>query len=269
MGDAQMSGNRTGAASEVQRGTLTRKAANFQFLPGNAMLNSGAQGFGGCFFGSKSGSKALGGSGFRSAIGDFLVSKDAAQKAFAEALDGAGDARNFDQIDAGAHQHEATVAQQKVFSGDPEKFALMRGLKISDAVSVGETTGPGRSQKGWELNLMALCADDAPRTVRFLTGAVMACGGCVLSRRFDSADSAAIEFEFFRATCVEMYSVLIAAGLELSAQSHQTMATLCQCTRETLESTAGDTVRVEVSIQRQAAGSKQDRGSPSRLTHVA
>lgn len=70
--------------------------------------------------------------------------------------------------------------------------------------------------------------------MRFLTGAVMACGGYVLSRRFDAGESAAIEFEFVRATCVEMYSVLIAAGLDLSAQSHRTMVTLCQCTRETL-----------------------------------
>ncbi len=102
----------------------------------------------------------------------------------------------------------------------------------------------------WDLNLSALCADDAPRTVRFLTGAVLACGGNVLSRRFDPGDTAAIEFEFLRATCVEMYSLLIAAGLELTAQSHWTMAALCQCTRETLENTATDPVRVELTIRK-------------------
>lgn len=105
----------------------------------------------------------------------------------------------------------------------------------------------------WELNLSALCADDAPRTVRFLTGAVLACGGNVLSRRFDPGDTAAIEFEFMRATCVEMYSLLIAAGLELTAQSHWTMSTLCQCTRETMESTASDPVRVELIIKKLTA----------------
>jgi len=104
--------------------------------------------------------------------------------------------------------------------------------------------------KGWDLNLTALCTEEAPRTVRFLTGAVMACGGYVLSRRFDAGESAAIEFEFVRATCVEMYSVMIASGLELSAQSHRVMATLCQCTRETLEVTAGDPVRVELTIRK-------------------
>ncbi|MGA8530838.1 MAG: hypothetical protein WB622_14070, partial [Acidobacteriaceae bacterium] len=80
---------------------------------------------------------------------------------------------------------------------------------------------------GWELDLIALGADDAPRTIRFLTGAIMACGGDVLSRRFDAGGSAAIEFEFVRAICVEMYSVLIAAGLDLSAESHLTLASLC------------------------------------------
>lgn len=108
----------------------------------------------------------------------------------------------------------------------------------------------------WDLSLNALCPGDAPRTVRFLTGAVMACGGTVLSRRFDPNDSAAIEFEFARATCVEMYGLLIAAGLELTAQSHHTLANLCQCTRETLESTAADPVRVELTIRRSAAGSE-------------
>jgi hypothetical protein len=115
---------------------------------------------------------------------------------------------------------------------------------------VHEIREQGLGQRGWELSLTAACAEDAARTVRFLTGAVMACGGFVLSRRFDAEQTAAIEFEFVRATCVEMYSVMIAAGLELTAQSHRTMATLCQCTRETLEVTAGDLVRAELVIRR-------------------
>jgi len=133
---------------------------------------------------------------------------------------------------------------------------------ISDGRSVHKIVEQNRALQGWELNLTALCSDDAPRTVRFLTGAVMACGGCVLSRRFDPGQTAAIEFEFARATCVEMYGVLIAAGLQLSAESHRSMATLCQCTRETLESTAGDPVRVDLNI-RCICGSARD------LSHIA
>lgn len=124
---------------------------------------------------------------------------------------------------------------------------------ISDADSVRAITEPSREPKGWELSLNGQCADDTARTVRFLTGAVMACGGFVLSRRFDAGETAAIEFEFVRAMCVEMYSVLIAAGLELTAQSHLIMASLCQCTRETLEATAGDPVRVDLTIRKSGA----------------
>ena len=132
-----------------------------------------------------------------------------------------------------------------------------------------ETVEQTRARTDWDLSLTALCSDDAPRTVRFLTGAVMACGGYVLSRRFDPGECAAIEFEFVRATCVEMYSILIAAGLELSAQSHRTLATLCQCTRETLESTAGDPVRVELTIRRNGAASRCEPGGSSIPPQIA
>lgn len=122
---------------------------------------------------------------------------------------------------------------------------------------------------GWELNLSALCQEDAPRTVRFLTGAVLACGGNVLSRRFEPGDTAAMEFEFMRATCVEMYSVLIAAGLELTAQSHWSMAALCQCTRETLETTAADPVRIELTIHKAGAGTGHGTGEAHSPPEVA
>jgi hypothetical protein len=97
----------------------------------------------------------------------------------------------------------------------------------------------------------------------------MACGGYVLSRRFDAGDTAAIEFEFVRATCVEMYSVLIAAGLDLTAQSHIIMSTLCQCTRETLEATAGDPVRVELTIRKTGAVRRCEPGGSAAPPQVA
>jgi hypothetical protein len=131
---------------------------------------------------------------------------------------------------------------------------------ISDGTSVREFTEPNGVPNHWNLSLTALCSDDAARTVRFLTGAILACGGCVLSRRFDPGATAAIEFEFVRATCVEMYSILIAAGLELTAEAHRVMATLCQCTRETLEATAGDPVRVQLTIRKSSAKARCESG---------
>jgi hypothetical protein len=134
---------------------------------------------------------------------------------------------------------------------------------------VRDSLEPVPARKTWDLSLSAFCTDETPRTLRFLTGAVMACGGCVLARRFDPNESAALEFEFLRAICVEMYSVLIAAGLELSAQSHRSLATLCQCTRETLEDTAGDPVRVEITIRRNPAQAHSDRGGAGPPPQVA
>lgn len=127
---------------------------------------------------------------------------------------------------------------------------------FSDGTGVSDLAEPIGLRSDWNLSLAALCSDDAPRTVRFLTGAVLACGGNVLSRRFEPGESAAIEFEFVRATCVEMYSIMIASGLELSAEAHRTMASLCQCTRETLEATAGDPVRVLLSIRKAGPGAR-------------
>jgi hypothetical protein len=149
------------------------------------------------------------------------------------------------------------------------QIALKRWRGFSDAGIVRDIAEQSGEQKGWELSLTALCEEDAARTVRFLTGAVMACGGFVLSRRFDADRGAAIEFEFVRATCVEMYSILIASGLELTAQSHLIMATLCQCTRETLEVTAGDPVRVELTIRRSGGLPRCEPGGSTAPPQVA
>lgn len=213
------------------------------------MLDSGAQRLRPGFLRRKARGKALPRPCFAAAKSNLLRGEHAAQKSLAVPLDRTLDARHFNQVDSSPHQHEATVAQQKTFSRAGMRHTVKPLAKASDGASVRESSQLQRDAAVWDLNLSALCADDAPRTVRFLTGAVLACGGNVLSRRFDPGDTAAIEFEFLRATCVEMYSLLIAAGLELTAHSHWSMATLCQCTRETLESTASDPVRVELTIR--------------------
>ena len=81
-----------------------------------------------------------------------------------------------------------------------------------------------------ELRLISRSEDSPEKTVYFLTGAIMACGGMMLSRRFHSDGSAAIECEFPRSICVEMYGVLLSAGLRLSRNSHLKLADLCRCT---------------------------------------
>ena len=255
-----MSGNGTGAAAEVQGGTLAGEAPDFQFSPRDAVLDAGAEGFGSGFLGGKARRKTLGSGDFGAAIRNFLFGKHAVEESVAETLNRALDARDFDEVDAGSHEHEATVAQQETFRVIAGGMVLKVQRTLSDGDGVRDFPEPNGLRNDWNLSLSALCSDDAPRTVRFLTGAVLACGGNVLARRFEPGEAAAIEFEFVRATCVEMYSILIAAGLELSAEAHVHLASLCQCTRETLESTAGDPVRVLLSIRRSGAKAQCESG---------
>lgn len=100
----------------------------------------------------------------------------------------------------------------------------------------------------WNLKLTALSADDPERLVRYLTGALLACGGWILARSTQGTEGAELDFEFARATCVEIYSILVATGLELSRNSHLQLAELCHCTRNLIASHAFDIVRVDLVI---------------------
>lgn len=100
---------------------------------------------------------------------------------------------------------------------------------------------------GWMLRLTALSADDPARTVRVLTGALLACGGWVLTRTNEKG-VAALDFEFARAACVEVYAVLIGCGLELSRDSHLKMAELCHCTKNLIETRAFDIARIDLVV---------------------
>lgn len=107
---------------------------------------------------------------------------------------------------------------------------------------------PDGESDSWNLKLTALSADEPERVVRYLTGALLACGGWVLTRSTQGSEAAELDFEFARASCVEIYSVLVAAGLELSRNSHLQLAELCHCTRNLIESHAFDIVRVDLVI---------------------
>jgi hypothetical protein len=97
---------------------------------------------------------------------------------------------------------------------------------------------------GWMRRLTALSLEEPERAVRLLTGALLACGGWVLTRTQEKG-VAALDIEFARAACVEIYAVLIGCGLELSRDSHLRMAELCHCTKNLIESKAFDIARVD------------------------
>ena len=255
----ELSGNGTGTPTQVQGGTLPREAPHLQFLPRNAVLDPGAEGLRAGFFGGETSGKALRSGGSGAAIGDLVVGEDTPQESLAEALDGMRDPLYFDQIDACAHQHVATVAQRQFFRACGNTSALRRRSGNSDEASVDANGLSSCTPNEWDLHLCAFC-EDAPRAVRFLTGAVMACGGGLISRGLDAGRAAAIEFQFARDACDEIYSVIVTAGLQLSAQSHQMLASLCQCTREMQPLTHEDLVHVDLRIYTVPASSSLGSG---------
>ncbi len=122
----------------------------------------------------------------------------------------------------------------------------------------------GYNSDGWTLQLTALSAEDPERLVRFLTGALVACGGWVLTRTIQGREIAEIDFEFARGAYVEIYAVLIAAGLELSRESHLQMAELCQCTKNLIESKAFEIARVDLVVYAEGSRRLHDKHESMR-----
>lgn len=118
------------------------------------------------------------------------------------------------------------------------------------------------SAASWALRLTALSADNPERLARFLTGALLACGGWILTRSTQGNESAELDFEFARAGCVEIYSVLVAAGLALSRDSHLQLADLCHCTSNLIESRALEIARAVLTIYHSKSVAEHDDYAP-------
>jgi hypothetical protein len=101
----------------------------------------------------------------------------------------------------------------------------------------------------WALQMKAISRDEPTRAVKSLTGAILACGGWVLSRSASDTGLIEILFEFERRSCLEIYSILIAAGLELSQGAHLRFTELCQCTRMAREDCTDEIVSVDLEVQ--------------------
>jgi hypothetical protein len=87
----------------------------------------------------------------------------------------------------------------------------------------------------WALEMKAISAEEPSRLVKTLTGGILGCGGWVLSRGASDTGMVNMLFEFERQACLDIYSVLVASGLELSPAGHVRFTELCQCTRSRQE----------------------------------
>jgi hypothetical protein len=101
----------------------------------------------------------------------------------------------------------------------------------------------------WAMEMKAISAGEPSRLVQTLTGAILASGGWVLSRGANDSGTVSMLFEFERHACVEIYSLLVAAGLELSQNGHIRFTELCQCTRSQPTDCGKEIASVDLEIQ--------------------
>jgi hypothetical protein len=107
---------------------------------------------------------------------------------------------------------------------------------------------PTSFTSNWALQMRATTMEEPRRLIQTLTGAILGNGGWVLSRGANDSGTINMLFEFERNCCVDMYTVLIAAGLELSQLAHLRFTELCQCTRSHFDDIGGEIVSVDLEI---------------------
>jgi hypothetical protein len=101
----------------------------------------------------------------------------------------------------------------------------------------------------WALQMKAITGEEPGRLAKSVTGGILGCGGWVLSRSASDTGLLDILFEFERRSCLEIYGVLIAAGLELSQSAHLRFTELCQCTRLTKNDCGEEIVSIDLEVQ--------------------
>jgi len=101
----------------------------------------------------------------------------------------------------------------------------------------------------WAMQMKAISIEEPSRLVQTLTGAILGCGGWVLSRGANDTGTVTMLFEFERQACVDIYSVMIASGLELSQSGHIRFTELCQCTRSNQQECGAEIASIDLEIQ--------------------
>lgn len=78
-------------------------------------------------------------------------------------------------------------------------------------------------------------------SLRALVGTLRGSGGFVHSTRYEPEGASEIDFEFPGHATLDLYSLLVALGLELDCASHLQLTGLCQCARDRSASTPART----------------------------
>jgi hypothetical protein len=127
--------------------------------------------------------------------------------------------------------------------------ALPDSDKDEVRLNVPTYDAPQTTSIPWAMQMSAISAEEPSRLVQTLTGAILGCGGWVLSRGANDTGTITMLFEFERQACVDIYSVLIAAGVELSQNGHLRITELCQCTRSHPQDCDTEIASIDLEIQ--------------------
>jgi hypothetical protein len=115
----------------------------------------------------------------------------------------------------------------------------------------------------WAIQINAISTEEPGRLVQRLTGAILGCGGWVLSRSASDTGLINLLFEFERRLCLDIYGVILGAGVDLSRNGHVRFTELCQCALHTAPYRGGEIASIDLEVQtciasdtaRSAAGS--------------
>lgn len=113
----------------------------------------------------------------------------------------------------------------------------------------------------WALQMRAVSTKEPSRLVQHLTGAILGCGGWVLSRGATDTGMVNMLFEFERQACIDIYSILIATGIELSHNGHVRFTELCQCTQHCPQEFYSDIASIDLEIQTFPMERRQELGA--------
>jgi hypothetical protein len=106
----------------------------------------------------------------------------------------------------------------------------------------------------WAIQINAISNEEPGRLVQTLTGAILGCGGWVLSRSASDAGLINLLFEFERQMCLDIYGVILGAGVDLCQTGHTRFTELCQCALHTAQQRGGEITSIDLEVQTYAAG---------------
>jgi hypothetical protein len=114
----------------------------------------------------------------------------------------------------------------------------------------------------WAMEMKAVSIEDPARLIQTLSGAIVGCGGWVLSRGATESGMVNMFFEFERRICVDIYGELIGMGLVLSQSGHILLTELCQCTLNQPRDCSKDLASIDLEVQTYSVELREDSRVP-------